>query len=174
MAYQTLPKRLEDWASKKVPGLRPYLKREGLRDADKIVRDELVGRLDRVKSTLDKAKRLRVDGGSIVGLDRLDRAVHKVEKVRDTIRYDSRGYQGVFDPVEVAEDALLHLLDFDQKLFDVVEALDQAAAGLAKLSDADLPGALLDFEDKVEAIATTLTEREKYSAVTLPAGVKKE
>ena len=172
MAYQTLPKRLEEWASNKVPGLRTYLKREGLRDADKIVRDELAGRLDRVKATLDKAKRLRVDGGSIMGLDKLDRAVHKVEKVRDTIRFDSRGYQGIFDPVEVAEPQLMQLLDFDQKLFEVVEALDQAAGGIAKLSDADLPGAIIDFEDKVEAIVNTLADREKYSAVTLPAGAK--
>ncbi len=34
MAYTSLPKRLEKWAEKKVPGLRVYLRRENLRDAD--------------------------------------------------------------------------------------------------------------------------------------------
>jgi len=174
MAYQTLPKRLEDWASNKVPGLRAYLKRQGLREADKIVRDELVNRMDRVKDALDKAKRLRVDAGGLVGLDKLDRATRKIEKVRDTIKFDSRGYKGLFDPQEVAETELMHLLDFDQNLFTVVEALDQAAAGVAKLSDADLPAALLSFEDQVEAMANTLTERENYANQKLPAGVKKE
>lgn len=172
MAYQTLPKRLEEWASNKVPLLRTYLKREGMRDADKLIRDQLVVRLDQVKDALDKAKRLRVDAGGLVGLDKLDRATRKVEKVRDTIKFDSRGYSGLFDPKEVGEDALNHLLDFDQQLFTVVDALDGAAANLAKLSDNDLPAALLGFEDQVEGMAKTLGERENYSAVTLPASGK--
>ena len=169
MAYQTLPKRMEEWAKEKVPGLDVYLKREGLRDADKIIRDELVARLERVKATVDKAKRLRVDAGSLQNLDKLDRATRKLDKVRDTIRFDSRGYQGIFDPQEVAEAELNHLLDFDQKLFGVVEALAQAAVNLAKLPDAELPPVLLDFEDQVEALNQTLGEREKYASQKLPA-----
>lgn len=169
MAYETLPKRLEEWAQEKVPGLREYLKREGLRDSDKLIRDELAKRLDRVRGVVDRAKKERVDAGSLKNLDKLDRATRKIEKVRDTIRFDSRGYRGIFDPEEVAERELLALLDFDQKLFGVIEELDQEAQKLAKMSDPELVSALSSFEDRVEAMDRTLAEREKYASDNLPA-----
>lgn len=169
MAYETLPKRLEEWAQEKVPGLREYLKREGLRDSDKLIRDELAKRLDRVRGVVDRAKKERVDAGSLKNLDKLDRATRKIEKVRDTIRFDSRGYRGIFDPEEVAERELLALLDFDRKLFGVIEELDQEAQKLAKMSDPELVSALSSFEDRVEAMDRTLAEREKYASDNLPA-----
>ncbi len=169
MAYQSLPKRLEKWAQERVPGLRTYLARENLRDSDKLIRDELAARLDKVKAVLDKAKQDRVDAGSLKNLDRLDRATRKVEKVRDTIKFDSRGYQGIFDPREVTEKDLHALLDFDGKLFDVVELLEAEAVKVAALSDPELASALSGFEDQVEAMHQTLGQREDYSKEKLPA-----
>lgn len=168
MAYDSLPKRLEKWSEKWVPGLRVYIKREGLRDADKLIRDELVKRMDAVKGVLDNAKKKRVDQGGLKNLDKLDRATRKIEKVRDTIRFDSRGYRGIFDPEEVTEKDLNALLDFDEKLFGVIEELESRAQSVAKLSDAELGPALSSFEDEVEAMNTTLGQREKYSKDKLP------
>jgi hypothetical protein len=168
MAYQSLPKRLDKWSEKWVPGLRVYLKREGLRDADKLIRDELVKRLDTVKGVLDNAKKSRVDKGSLKNLDRLDRAARKIEKVRDTIRFDSRGYRGIFDPEEVTEKDLMALLDFDEKLFGAADEMESRAQSVAKLSDAELGPALTSFEEQVEAVNTMLGQREKYSSEKLP------
>ena len=172
MPYDSLPKRLEQWSEKWVPGLRVYLKREGLRDADKLIRDELAKRLDQVKAGLDNAKKARVDQGILKNLDKLDRATRKVEKVRDTIKFDSRGYRGLFDPEEVNENELMALLDFDQKLFGLVEQLGKSAGETASLPDAELLPALSAFENQVEAFAQTLTEREQYSINNLPPAPK--
>lgn len=172
MAYKSLPKLLEKWAEKWVPGLRTYLEREHLRDADKVIRDELAARLDKIKGILGKAKRERVDAGSLKNLDRLDRATRKIEKVRDTIRFDSRGYQGIFDPEEVTEQDLLGLLNFDEQLFGVVETLEQEAGRVAALSDTELLSALAGFEDKVESLASILDQREQYSIEKLPSRVQ--
>jgi hypothetical protein len=168
MSYNTIPKRLQDFASKWVPGLRVYLQREGMRDADKLIRDELVERLDKVKKTLDKAKSRRVDQGSLKNLDKLDRATRKVEKVRDTIKFDSRGYRGIFDPEEVAENELAALLEFDTKLFEYVDILDGEAEKVASMDDSQLQDALYDFEEKVEGLHDTLGKREQYSTGNLP------
>jgi hypothetical protein len=168
MAFKSLPKRLEKWAEERVPGLGTYLKRENLRDADKLIRDELAERLDQVKGVLDKAKQKRVDAGSLKNLDRLDRATRKIEKVRDTIKFDSRGYRGVFDPEEVGETELMMLLDFDEKLFDVIENLDVEAGRVAELSDVELLDRLSQFEDQVEAMDETLGRRENYAKDNLP------
>ncbi|MFO8058635.1 MAG: hypothetical protein R6V10_15220 [bacterium] len=168
MSYSTIPKRLQDFASKWVPGLKTYLQREGLRDADKLIRDELVERLDKVRKALDKAKARRVDRGSLKNLDKLDRATRKIEKVRDTIKYDSRGYRGVFDPEEVAENQLAALIDFDTRLFEFVDVLDQEVEKVVSLADDQLQDALYEFEEKVEGLHSTLGEREQYSTGNLP------
>ncbi len=172
MSYTTIPKRLQDFASKWVPGLRVYLQREGMRDADKLIRDELVDRLDKVRKTLDKAKSRRVDQGSLKNLDKLDRATRKVEKVRDTIKFDSRGYRGIFDPEEVAENQLAALLEFDTRLFEYVDVLSGEADNVASMPDNELQDALYDFEEKVEDLHNTLGEREQYSTGSLPRAAK--
>ncbi len=168
MEYKTLPKKLEQWASEKAPGLRTYLEREGLRDADKLIRDELAKKLDEVREVFEKAKSRRVDKGRLKNLDKLDRAVKKIEKVRDTIRFDSRGYRGIFDPEEVAEDELLALLEYDEKLFGSVEGLAAEAKKAAEASEEELIDALYNFEDKVAAFDASLGERENYSKKSLP------
>lgn len=168
MAFQSLPKRLEKWAERRVPGLRAYLKRENLRDADKLIRDELVKRLERVKDRIEEAKAERVDMGSLLHLDKLDRTASKIDSVRESIRFAARGYRGIFDPQEVVEDDLVRLLQFDEKLFDVVEDLDAEASRLAEMDDAELMPAIKKFEKQIKALSDTLEEREQYSSETLP------
>jgi len=170
MPYETLPKRLERWAEQRVPGLRTYLKREHLRDSDKLIRDELAQRTDRIKGVLDKAKSARVDAGSLKNLDKLDRATRKVEKVRDTIKFDSRGYRGIFDPEEVAERELHMLLDFDEKLFTRIEEVEAEAEKVGGLDDVQINDALRDLEARLDELYDLLGEREKFSVETLPAG----
>jgi hypothetical protein len=170
MAFKTLSKQLEKWAETKVPILRTYLKQENLRDADKLIRDELVKRLEAVKDRLEDAKAERVDNGSLLHLDKLDRACSKIDQVRESIRFAARGYRGLFDPQEVSEDDLVNLLNFDEQLFGVVEALDAEAQKVAALGDDALLASLRNFEKQVTAFDQTLGEREKYASDKLPAG----
>ncbi len=167
--FQTLLMGMKQFAEKWVPGLQEHLTREGLRDANKIIRDQLAERMNQVKAVLDKAKRDRVDAGSLKHLDRLDRATRKIEKVRDTIRFDSRGYRGLFDPDRENVDELMALLEFDKRLFSVIDALTQDAEKVAKLSDPELLSALGQFEDQVESMDQLLGQREKTNRVSTPA-----
>lgn len=161
--YKTLPKRLEAFAEEWVPGLRTYLRREGMRDSDKIIRDELVKNLDGVKKELDGIKRDWTDTGQLSGLDLLDRATRKVEKIRDSIKFASRGYQGIFDPEEVAEKELLALLDFDKKLFQRVEDLKKDVNKLQSSDRAGVKGLVKKFEDKLSSFDELLGQRESQS-----------
>ncbi len=169
MAYKSLPKRLEKWAETRVPGLRTYLARENLRDADKLIRDELVIRMEKVKDVLEEAKSERVDNGSLLHLDKLDRACSKLDSVRESIRFAARGYRGIFDVEEVTEDDLMNLLNFDERLFEVIEGLQIEAETVGSMNDDQLKSALRGFEKQVKALDDTLDERERYSTDKLPA-----
>ncbi len=174
MTYASLPKRLESWAQNKVPGLKTYLARENLRDADKEIRDELVKRVDKLAKTVAKASDARSQAkgmAALQGLDRLDRVCKRVRKVRDTIKYDSRGYQGLFDPQEVTERDLMALLDFDEKLFDDVEKLQRLAEESISDPSISVKEALMDFEDALAEFDEKLGQREQYSSTVLPKAV---
>jgi hypothetical protein len=161
--YKTLPKRLEGFAERWVPLLRTYLKREGIRDSDKLIRDELARRLDELKKELDLMKRDWTDAGHLAGLDLLDRATRHIEKVRDSIRFASRGYSGIFDPGEVAEDELLALLDFDQKLFEQVDTLSEDVNKLKGTAKAGIKAELRKFEDRLKEFDKVLGDRNTRS-----------
>jgi hypothetical protein len=161
--YKTLPKRLEAFAERWVPLLRTYLDREGMRDSDKLIRDELAKRLDGVKKEIDGMKRDWTDAGQLAGLDLLDRATRRLEKVRDSVKFASRGYAGIFDPEEVAEDALVGLLDFDQKLFEHVEEFEKEVEGLKKADKAGIKAELRKFEDRITEFDNLLSERDSQS-----------
>jgi len=170
MAFKSLAKRLEMWAQERVPLLRTYLKQENLRDADKLIRDELVRRLDRVKEALEGAKQERVDRGSLLHLDKLDRSTSKLDGLMHQVRFAARGYRGIFDPEEVGEEVLVGLLNFDEKLFATVEALAAEAKRVAGLSDEELAPALRALEGQLTALDQTLDERQQYATDKLPAG----
>ncbi len=161
--YRTLPKRLEAFAERWVPLLRTYLKREGMRDADKLIRDELAEKLDGVKKEIDGMKRDWTDAGQLAGLDLLDRATRRIEKLRDSIKFSSRGYAGIFDPEEVAEKELLALLDFDQKLFEQVESLAADAKELKKVDKAGIKAELKKLEGEISAFDELLDRRDGKS-----------
>jgi len=158
---KTYPKRLENFARKYVPLLRTYLQREETRDLDKVIREELVKKMQGLIDQLNGAKQKLVDNKVLTGLDLLDRSVHKLEKIRDSIRFAARGYSGVFDLEVMADDQLNRLLEFDQMLFDKVAILGNALnEALGK--PGELKSALSAFDQQIKEFETTLDNRDSY------------
>ncbi len=162
-SYKTFPKRLEAFAEEHVPGLRTYLRREGIRDSDKLIREELVKRLDGVKKEIDRMKRDWTDSGQLTGLDLLDRATRRIEKTRDSVKFASRGYSGIFDPEKVAEKELLGLLNFDKKLFKRAEGLKKDLKDLKESDRRGVKAQLRKLEDRLTEFDDLLDQRDSYS-----------
>jgi hypothetical protein len=158
-----IPKRLEDFAKKYVPLLRTYLQREETRDIDKLIRDELVKKMQGVIDTLAAAKTKMVDGGKLIGLDILDRSTHKLEKVRDTIKFASRGYTGIFNLEQMADDQLNKLIEFDQKLFAGVDELAAALKEALDRNPAELKTAFAAFDAKIAEFEQNLDGRDAFA-----------
>jgi len=157
---KSYPKRLEDFARKYVPLLRTYLQREETRDLDKVIRDELVKKMQGLIDQLNGAKQKMVDGGKLLGLDLLDRSTHKLEKVRDSIKFAARGYTGIFDLEQMADEQLNRLLDFDQKLFDGIETLEASLKDALSRPSSELKSALAGLDSALKQFEDTLDERD--------------
>ena len=160
---KTYPKRLLEFAQEHIPLLRTYLEREEKRDIDKLIRDELVKKLQELIDQLNQAKQKLVDSGRLAGLDLLDRTTHKLEKIRDSIRFASRGYRGVFDLEQMAEEELDRLIEFDQKLFGKISVLKEKLQQVLSRPQAELKSALGEFDREIEEFDSHLEERDKYA-----------
>ncbi|EAQ81312.1 hypothetical protein [Blastopirellula marina] len=142
-----------------IPGFSGYLEKEYRRDADTLTRKWIADRLDRAKSPLDTYGRMLVDLGQIDQLPMIDRLRAKLDTAIGRLRGAMPGYSGFFDFVQIGEDQLDDLYDYDGSL--ITEA-DTVAGAIEKLpASSDPPAvALTPLIAAVNVMLAKLDERE--------------
>ena len=110
-----------------VPGFRGYFDRENRREADKLLRDFGVTRLERMVSDLHEATKR----APLEQMDEFGEVVNRVEKLRNELRNADRGYSGFFDEVKWdTDEALDAIYAQDERLVDRLVLLsEQVASG---------------------------------------------
>lgn len=146
----------------KIPGYRGYKEKEDRRAADKLLREHVAGQLTEQRRQLAELQRGLLDGGGLLLIDDLDRAVTKVQKLADKIRTASYGYAGLFDEVKVKEEELDALYEFDEAMLGYVSAIQAAIDILAEAISAsgDVKTAIRDVISAAEEANTTWRHRE--------------
>ncbi|MDP8255419.1 MAG: hypothetical protein P9M14_06700 [Candidatus Alcyoniella australis] len=154
------PVQATGWAEKfeeladSIPVLRGYRAKEKFRDADKLLREHTVGRINAVKNALERIKSERVESGKLSMLDLLDKLTRKLDRVRDTHRFAAYGYSGYFDPQKIKEPQLAALYDYDRKILDLVEQLVLEADAWAKadLPDPEIKNRIHEFDGSIDRL----------------------
>ena len=146
----------------KIPGYHGYKQKEDRRAADKLLREHLAGQLGEQQRRLVDLQRDLLEGGGLLVVDDLERAVTKVQKLADKIRTASYGYAGLFDEVKVKEEELDALYEFDEDMLGHVSAIQSAIEALAAAIDAngDVKTAIRDVVSAAEDANTTWRQRE--------------
>jgi hypothetical protein len=107
----------------KIPGFKGYMEKETRRDADKIVRDVVAAKFI---DQLDRLTELQTDMLSNGGFEYVDDVEQSAVKLRtfiDRVKTAPRGYAGLFDAVQVKENQLEQLYNFDYQLLGEVDNL---------------------------------------------------
>ena len=112
-----------------IPGFKGYREKELRRDADKAQREYLAARLEEVKKQLNDSAAALTRSGGLDGLNDVETARTRLDKVVARIRYADRGYAGFFDTVKVDEAMLDRVYQFDLSLLQDVERVRDAASG---------------------------------------------
>lgn len=127
----------------KIPGLDGYMERERRREADSILRQTIVGRLEQVRlqlsdvhHTLSRDIALAMDYAESLG-----RAETRLMGLMGKIKDAPVGYAGYFDAIKVKEDDLARIYAFDNEMLVYV---DQIAADVDTLQEAVNRGAQID------------------------------
>lgn len=139
--------------ARKIPGYQGYKEKELRREADKVLRLQVAGKLDDQRRRLSGLQLQLVDGGQIESAAGLERAVKKLQLLIDRIKTASYGYAGLFDAVKIKEEQLDALYRFDAGMLDSVEEIAEEVDYVASAVRAN--------EGIAEATASLVTVTEK-------------
>lgn len=146
-----------------IPLLGSYLRRENARERDKIIREHIAQRMDHLKGEVMKEMEALTEKRILTGLDKLDRLSRRLDKLRDTIKFASHGYSGIFERVRILDTELERLMEYDLTILSKVEEMEKKISTIpvdeAKTDTAI--SALMSFAEDMERIV-----EERMYAVT--------
>jgi len=154
-----------EWMMKYIPGYRGYAEKETRREADKLLREHLAGRLRQGKEKIKDVRDKLVEEAKLDQLDDVDRVDLIYENVVDRLGFASYGYAGFFDANRVDEEALDRLYEFDESLAkavdDVIAKTEAVAAAVGEGGEFkkpldDLKADLRAFNDKLDQRKDTI------------------
>jgi len=103
-----------------VPGFRGYRRREDLRDADRMLRAQIAGHLGSVRQGLEDSRSLIIGGWNSKELELLGGVISQLKKVEGQVAHAETGYSGFVADIEVKEDQIFRLYDFDASMIDLI------------------------------------------------------
>jgi len=157
----SLPERIASF----IPGFRGYKEKELLRESDRLIRNHLYLKLSIEKTDLREISQKLADRRYFDVLTDMDRLLAKMDRVVEKVNHASYGYSGFFDAVKVREENLDHMIDFDNKLLDGINALtteiDAFKADLASGVTTNLKTRVQSVTDKLESLENTFNQRNE-------------
>lgn len=137
----------------KIPGYKGYKQKELRREADKLLRMQIAGKLGDQRKRMTGLQNKLVSQAQIEFLDDMERAILKLQLLIDRVSTASYGYAGLFDAVKVKEEQLDALYEYDNEMLATV---DDVAAGIDRVASAI--SAREGIADAVEALAETIDQ----------------
>jgi hypothetical protein len=146
-----------------IPGFKGYVERQSRRDADKILRDTVARRFEELWGRASNLQVEMVNNGMIKYMDEMEKAALSLRTFIDKISKAARGYSGMFDAVQINEQELEAIYQFDLAFFDlgeqVARALDNVEATLN--DEAGLPAAIRNLTSLARLAVETFERRSE-------------
>jgi hypothetical protein len=111
-----------------IPGLRGYRSKEDIRVSDELLRNQVADRLDRVKGNLEQLRKQVAASNDLNNLTSVGSLISQVQALSGEVRHAAQGYAGWVAPIQIDEDKLNKLYDYDFAFVSSVFQLDEATA----------------------------------------------
>mgnify|MGYP005834259323 CR=1 FL=1 len=129
-----------------VPGFRGYRRREDLRDADRMLRGQLAQKLGAVRKALEDSRSLVVNSYNSKELELLGGVINQFKKVEGQVAHAEMGYSGFAADIQVKEDEIYRLYDYDASMIDQVNSMHSTVDVIrTSLASGDSPQAQKDI-----------------------------
>ncbi|MBN2363425.1 hypothetical protein JXL83_04765 [candidate division WOR-3 bacterium] len=149
-----------DWLAKHIPGFAGYIKREERRGADKLYRDYLASQLIQSRAHLSRATVTLTDSQDFASLKTLSRIDAKLETNTDRIRLADYGYTGWFDLVQIDQEQLAQLYEYDVNLARFVDDISESAKKMETAGPEEVSSILVQLNLSIDALEAKLKERD--------------
>lgn len=125
-----------------IPGLRGYRSKEDIRVSDELLRNEVADRLDKVKGNLEQLRKQVAAGNDFTNLTTVGSLISQVQTLSGEVRHAAQGYAGWVAPIQINEDKLNKLYDYDYSFVSSVFQLDQATSSGSLMYDSAAPNSI--------------------------------
>lgn len=143
-------------------GFIGYFDRENRREADKMLRNNIVTRYEELWNEISELQRQLVAEKQLEWVDDLEAAAIKLRTFIDRVKSASYGYAGFFDAVRINSDELEKIYAFDLALLENVEALSSAVENVeASLGTDGLPAAIRHLVGLSQDVIDTYNRRDE-------------
>jgi len=109
-----------------IPGLRGYRSKEDIRVSDSLLRNQVADKLDHVKDNLQQVRKQVAMSNDLTNLTSVGSLMAQVQTLSGEVRHAAQGYAGWVAPIQVNEDKLNKLYDYDYSFVSAVFQLDSA------------------------------------------------
>lgn len=113
-----------------VPGLAGYRKREDIRVADELLRNQVADKLDQSKSNLEAIRKQMADADDFTNLTTVGSLISRLQQVAGEIRHAQQAYSGFAATIIIDEAKLNNLYNFDYDFVASSVALLTSTANL--------------------------------------------
>lgn len=120
---------LEDLVAK-LPGFKGYMEKSARRQADRLMREHVAGKLREQLNRLAQIEKALLDAGGLKFMGDTRSAKTKFQTFIDRIATDAPGYSGFFDAVKITGEDLQVIYAFDEALLGYVEQFGTKLAAL--------------------------------------------
>ena len=113
-----------------IPGLRGYRSKEDIRVSDELLRNQVADKLDHVKDNLQQLRKQVAAANDLNSLTAVGSIIAQVLTLSGEVRHAAQGYSGWVAPIQMNDDKLNKLYDYDYSFVSAVWQLDQTTQGM--------------------------------------------
>ena len=111
-----------------IPGLRGYRTKEDLRASDSMLRNQVADKLDHVKDNLQQLRKQVAASNDLTNLTNVGSLIAQVQTLSGEVRHAAQGYSGWVAPIQMTDDKLDKLYEYDYSFVSAVWQMDQATS----------------------------------------------
>lgn len=125
-----------------IPGLRGYRSKEDIRVSDELLRNQVADKLDHVKDNLQALRKQVAANNDVNNLTGVGSLMAQVQTLSGEVRHAAQGYSGWAAPIQMNEDKLNKMYEYDYAFVSAVFQLDQSTAPGSLTYDSAAPNSV--------------------------------
>lgn len=110
-----------------IPGYRGYRKKEDLRIADRLLREELANRFSGVITSLEGARKAIIRKNELRLIEDAGNLVTRAGTCKERLLHSEQGYTGISPDYRIQEPQLNQMYEWDMSLLDLIGNLQNTA-----------------------------------------------